>query len=435
MHMTPRRAVAACAAIAVALLAQAPSLAQAAPTTAGTQGLAKGRLVHPDGTPAAGAIVTLYAMPVETAQKHYAEGASGVMAALGQYRTDRNGRYAAAVKRAALAPFRDPGGNVNIQMFARDARGANIASIGFGVEPVEPITGAAAATRLGRSAIASSPLVPVAINDLTLTTPDKSVSANSTRMALVPPTAKATGDPATRMGDPGNAPTKSWIKPMSAKDSFVNGAGATGAVASPTLSVCMWNLVKDLGNRTVWVGGTYVKATGVTADLAYNNGASSSLGMGVSTSGKYGSFSASGTRSVASNGSVDFPTNTGFQHDYTQFRYGKYGYSCDSSPGFRKYNVQARYWVGGATTYAPSLSPTANYCMPYQAGAKATQETSTAYEFSTGADISGAIGIDLSSRSGYSKAVKTVFTFKSTRKLCGTNGYPGQSPKRLVAKA
>lgn len=97
--------------------------------------------------------------------------------------------------------------------------------------------------------------------------------------------------------------------------------------------VCGWSLVSDLGNKTVWVGGTHVKATGVSADLQYQSGASSSLGI-------------------------------------------------------------------------------------------------------TGADTSGSIGIDLSSRTGYTSALKLVFTFTSTRQLCGTNDFPGGSnPKRLVATA
>ena len=123
-------------------------------------------------------------------------------------------------------------------------------------------------------------------------------------------------------------------------------------------------------------------------------------------------------------------------HDSTQFRYGRYGYWCDTQPGYLKYQVYARYWSGGSSTYAPSTSPSAPYCVSNTANTTFTKSTTTADNFSTGADTSGSIGIDLSSRTGYTSALKLVFKFTSTRQPCGTNDFPGGSnPKRLVATA
>jgi hypothetical protein len=123
----------------------------------------------------------------------------------------------------------------------------------------------------------------------------------------------------------------------------------------------------------------------------------------------------------------------GRQHDYTYFNYDKYLVGCTGS---MKYQVRATSWVGGASTWVPPTAPTANYCLSYAKGTTFTKDTTTAYNFSSGADLSGAIGIDLSARTGYSSSAKVKFVFGATRHLCGTNGYPGSTtPSRLVAKA
>jgi hypothetical protein len=187
----------------------------------------------------------------------------------------------------------------------------------------------------------------------------------------------------------------------------------------------------DLGDHLVWVGGHYSTTTGVTHDLVYSNGASSSLGVGVSTSGRFGTFSASGTTSVSSTGTINFPTTTGRQHDYTYFNYDKYLVGC---AGTMKYEARATGWVGGAHVWVPPTAPTANYCYSYAAGSSFTRDRTVAYDFSTGADVSSAIGIDLSARTGYSSSAKVTFHFAATRHLCGTSGPPGGVPGRLVAK-
>ena len=55
----------------------------------------------------------------------------------------------------------------------------------------------------------------------------------------------------------------------------------------------------------------------------------------------------------------------------------------------------------------------------------------------TGSDVSAAIGIDLSSQSGYTSSSKVSFSFSSTRHLCGTTDYPGADKNSglLVGKA
>ena len=78
------------------------------------------------------------------------------------------------------------------------------------------------------------------------------------------------------------------------------------------------------------------------------------------------------------------------------------------------------------------------YCAYMASGTSFTKSLSTAVTWSNGAKLGSAIGIDLSSRTGFATDAKLTYSFSATRKLCGTNGYPGGSgataPRRLYAK-
>ncbi len=210
-------------------------------------------------------------------------------------------------------------------------------------------------------------------------------------------------------------------------------ARPTQSVALPNAPSCSTVYKSDLGNRGVWIGGHYSTKSSITHKLVYSEGATSTLGIGVSTSGVFGTFKASGSAVASSTAEESYPSSTGLQHDYTYFDYGKYALTCDGVP--ISYSARVRYFAGGAWTYAPSAAPAAKYCVPQASGSGFTKSTSKAYTDSTGADTSGAIGIDLSSRTGYTSTAKVTFTFHSASSLCGTNGAPGSTtPLRLVGK-
>lgn len=398
-------------------------VAQAAPSarpTDGMQGLAKGKLLEADGRPAAEATVTIYAVPNETADDPMVEGESRTFEVIGSFKTDNQGRYAAAVKRSDLARHRDRGGNVNAELIARDARG-NMATMSIGLSPIDGSTGAVA---VAPRPAADAPLTPVQVADLTLGDPATSVAKNSS--------VGTKGDARTT----DSVQTKQWVKPIASTDAFVGGAGVSTISQAPTIA-CGSTLVTNMGNRTTWVGGTYVTTSGVVADLIHLAGSSSTLGVGVSASGSYGSFSASGTNSRSTDSETTFPAHSTLQHAYTGFVWGKYGYWCDNRPGYYEYKALSRYHGGGASTWNPGSAPStpSGYCASYVSGSSFTKTTTTAYSFSTGADTSGSIGIDLSSRTGYSTTLKASYKFSATRKLCGTNGLPANTPGRLVARS
>lgn len=200
-------------------------------------------------------------------------------------------------------------------------------------------------------------------------------------------------------------------------------------------AACAYVKLSDLGPRWVQVGEAYT-VSGVTAAFTYSSGASSTLGIGVSASGASGTFSLSGSNSVSSTLAISMPPISGLGGRLwkTQFVYSKFGYACPPTPGYQSYQVRATSFAGGSTYSSALSSPSASYCTPQNAGSIVNVTTSNAYTFSGGAGLSGSIGINLSSKTGFTSTAKLKFTFSSAGKLCGTTGYPGGTPSRLVAK-
>lgn len=192
----------------------------------------------------------------------------------------------------------------------------------------------------------------------------------------------------------------------------------------------------NLGPFPVTVGYGYTYASGTTMRFTYTSGASSTLGVATSASGKDGTFSASGTSTISSTDQVEFPTTNSFKAWKTNFRYGKYETNCVSGgPAVYVYfTAMADGFAGGSSVQTISGAPSATYCVSNVANSNFTKASTTAYESSVGVGTSGKLGINVSARTGYSQTAKLKFSFANAAKLCGTHDYPGGSPKRLVAK-
>ncbi len=79
----------------------------------------------------------------------------------------------------------------------------------------------------------------------------------------------------------------------------------------------------------------------------------------------------------------------------------------------------------------PAVS--SSYCVPEAAGSPFTKTTTAATTWTNGTHLGPVIGIDLSSKTGYSSESAVHFLFTANGRLCGTNGDPGATPGRLVA--
>lgn len=98
------------------------------------------------------------------------------------------------------------------------------------------------------------------------------------------------------------------------------------------------------------------------------------------------------------------------------------------------YNARPVSFSSGAKVQTITGAPSATYCTSFVAGSSFTKSTTAAYSASSGVTSSATLGINLSAKTGYSSDAKLKFAFSSAKKLCGTSGYPGDTPSRLVAK-
>jgi hypothetical protein len=183
----------------------------------------------------------------------------------------------------------------------------------------------------------------------------------------------------------------------------------------------VWHLVAEL-----------YTGPNATVDFTYAVGTQSTLGVGLSVSGSAGSFSQSGKVTVGSTGSINFaevPQNRR-RVEETQWRYGKWDVSCPMVPHFE---ARPHSWIGGSTYYNAASTPSAPYCTPYQIGDRPSIDQHQAIEWSNGVKISGIIGVDLSSTTGFTTQAAQKWTFRANGRLCGTNAYPFQA-RTIVAK-
>lgn len=173
----------------------------------------------------------------------------------------------------------------------------------------------------------------------------------------------------------------------------------------------------------------------VKMTVGYSSSSSSTLGVGVSTSGSYGTYSAGGTSSVSSTATIGFAPVTGpaGKHWKTQFKYSKFRYYCYTQNPSTTYQVRPVAWIGG-TLVSNATAPAATYCSTYRAGDYFLKNSTDATTFSGGVAISGSIGVNLSAKTGYSTNARIRFDFSATRQLCGTSAFPPYTAGRLVAK-
>jgi hypothetical protein len=190
---------------------------------------------------------------------------------------------------------------------------------------------------------------------------------------------------------------------------------------------------RDYGPKLVTVGQlTSTTSSGFNARLTYAAGSSSSLGIGYSGSASYGTFSQSGTASTSNTATIGFPalTGPGSVSYRTNFTYGLY-YGTGCSPrNIFYYEARPTSFAGGATTSATS-APSFPYCTRYAAGSSYTKSSTSATTQTLGVSISGQLGVNLSSKTGYTTTTTISISFTSTKNLCGSSGLPGSSPGRV----
>lgn len=200
---------------------------------------------------------------------------------------------------------------------------------------------------------------------------------------------------------------------------------------------CETSKVASLGNFWTYVGLGYITDTTVARmDFSYSKSAESTLGAGFSASGAAGSFSLSGTSTVASSFTADFPATAGYKGWQAQVTYGKYLRRCVGiGDVVTTYSAIAEQTTGGTRVVSLASAPSATYCVPEPKDVTITINTTKASTVTGGVQSAGTLGVNLSARTGYATNAKIAFNFLKAARLCGTAGNPATgSPGQLVAK-
>ncbi len=169
-------------------------------------------------------------------------------------------------------------------------------------------------------------------------------------------------------------------------------------------------------------------AYGVAQQFTYENGQSSSLGIGVSTPSGY---SASGTYAISAGGVTPFPSeggDSGWRYK-SAFIYGEYDNGC-------KVWVQPYTYAGGSQLDTEAI-PSANYCLSYLAHTSPGFNSNTAVTFSLGITIPE-VGFTATAQTGWDHSASITYTTGAqNHDICGQAyypdaSYPAPSPQRIV---
>ncbi|GAB3535271.1 hypothetical protein GCM10027403_12520 [Arthrobacter tecti] len=228
------------------------------------------------------------------------------------------------------------------------------------------------------------------------------------------------------------------LAPMSTGKTRDTESTGASAVADFKNKACYSKKLVTYSPTWVTVGQSFVNTTNVISDFQYSHGATSSLGIAVSASGKAGSYSSGGTNSITSSATIDFPqqgSNTAkrFESSFVYAKFQSYCHTVQRGNYNFKYTIKPIAFAGGSRVVNQPF-PSANYCRPHASGTKFTKETSSSITWSNGVTLGSTVGVQLSSQTGYTGKARAFFDFRSSRQLCGSHGYPADTPRFLVAK-
>jgi hypothetical protein len=195
-----------------------------------------------------------------------------------------------------------------------------------------------------------------------------------------------------------------------------------------------WVFKRHLKKAWATVGQAYIwpKATHVSETFTYTQDQSTTLGVGISPTDKFGSFSASGTVTDTKGAGQGFPgfgpSNVLYR---TLFTVGKFWDVCTQGI---KYMVHPDDWSGGTSEEHPQKAPSTQpyNCDPEQPDDTFYTTNEKAKDWMFGLNIS-AVGFNGQAQTGYDSGAQVTFTFHRQRKICGWKGQPSKAAM-LVAE-
>lgn len=143
---------------------------------------------------------------------------------------------------------------------------------------------------------------------------------------------------------------------------------------------------------------------------------SHTLGVGVSTSGAYGTYSASGSQTKSAGFGYDSGWTIANAVVKDDWAYKKYGTYCTGA-GYVDYTIRPDYGLGGPYyDYAGTASWCA-YSTPYPAGHDFWRSSGANRTYSAGMGIQG---VGLTAQSGWTSSQKISFHFSRAGKMCAS---------------
>jgi hypothetical protein len=234
---------------------------------------------------------------------------------------------------------------------------------------------------------------------------------------------------------PGMAPTAELQAPLTLRANPI--PLSLSSAPEATSKTCTTTVLAQYSNQLTKVGEVYTGPS-AKAEVKYQTGAKSSLGVGYSPTGTYGSWTVSGTTSWTTDSTTTFGW---YYQNASRILRTTYGYEktitqCyDSGYSWHSYALRPWRFEGGASSISatrPSYS--FSNCRWYDINTGLKRDDGTGYSWSSGVSVAGLIGIDLTAKTDYSVKTSTEYVFVyANGYLCGTNGPPGTAT-RLVAR-
>ncbi len=162
-----------------------------------------------------------------------------------------------------------------------------------------------------------------------------------------------------RLASLNDGQTIPWVTPA---DATPNTAGIVNLEAA--LSYCdPSTVIRKWRKRWTVVAQSYATVKGITLSFTYGKGQSYSLAVGISPTGKKGSFTVSRTISVSTDATETFPNTRGRRLNYWQtlFGYHEYKQHCEGS---NTYWIQAYQCDTGSRIKHPKGAAAAVHCAP-----------------------------------------------------------------------
>lgn len=199
-------------------------------------------------------------------------------------------------------------------------------------------------------------------------------------------------------------------------------------------------------SKNVWakVAATMALSTesASTARMIYSGSREHSTTAGVALSKSGVSYSSKGTKTVGASWGHSFANNRDPHRSYQiELRYGRYevryveydaGCGGTPRPGYG-YKWRPRIETGGVRSQTMSRPTAYTHCVLVEDGTWYRDSSDyKAYSNSAGVDISGTIGIDLSSESQFGSIKKLEYNITGDKRMCGRSTVPSRDSVQML---